>query len=193
MQSVRSHCRVGSRVCSSGLLASLAAALGLLVLTPSSALAGRGGVGTRSGATGSSAAGGRFVQGELLVRFRDGVASAQRASVLSALGGHVTHRLPLPGVDLVTLSGDSSVPRAAKVAERSRAVVYAEPNFIYHTDSPTPNDPLFGQHWGLDNTGQTVDPNGFPLSGTPDADIDAPEAWDLSTGSPTVKVAVVDT
>ena len=29
-------------------------------------------------------------------------------------------------------------------------------------------------------------------TGTPDADIDAPEAWDLSRGSPNVTVAVID-
>jgi hypothetical protein len=38
--------------------------------------------------------------------------------------------------------------------------------------------------WGLHNTGQ----NG----GTPDADIDAPEAWDTATGSADVVVAVID-
>ncbi len=47
-----------------------------------------------------------------------------------------------------------------------------------------PNDPLFNELWGLNNTGQG--------GGTPDADIDAPEAWDVSTGSTGV-VAVVDT
>jgi subtilisin family serine protease len=40
-----------------------------------------------------------------------------------------------------------------------------------------PNDPSFGQQWGLNNTGQ----NG----GTPDADIDAPEAWNLTTSGMT--------
>lgn len=52
-----------------------------------------------------------------------------------------------------------------------------------------PNDTRFGEQWGLHNTGQS--------SGTPDADIDAPEAWDFSTGGisslgDTVVVAVVD-
>ena len=48
-----------------------------------------------------------------------------------------------------------------------------------------PNDSNFGQQWGMDNTGQS--------GGTPDADIDAPEAWDIHQGSSDVLVAVLDT
>ncbi len=53
----------------------------------------------------------------------------------------------------------------------------------------TPNDPSFSRQYGLHNTGQTVE--GVP--GVPDADIDAPEAWDISIGSASVIVAVIDT
>ncbi|MEG4280502.1 S8 family serine peptidase [Microcoleus sp. MON1_C1] len=49
----------------------------------------------------------------------------------------------------------------------------------------TPSDPRLNQLWGLNNTGQS--------SGTFDADIDAPEAWDLQKGSTNVVVAVIDT
>ena len=47
-----------------------------------------------------------------------------------------------------------------------------------------PNDPFYGDQWGLDNTGQ----NG----GTPGIDIHAEEAWDITTGSSDVIVAVLD-
>lgn len=50
---------------------------------------------------------------------------------------------------------------------------------------PLPDDPKFSQQWGLDNTGQT--------GGTVDADIDAPDAWNITTGSDTIVVAVIDT
>ena len=49
-----------------------------------------------------------------------------------------------------------------------------EPDFLIWADA-IPNDPLFSQLWGLNNTGQT--------GGLADADIDAPEAWSISTGS----------
>ena len=50
----------------------------------------------------------------------------------------------------------------------------------------TPNDPGFGSLWGLQNTGQS------PYNGTPGADISAPQAWQATTGSSDVTVAVVD-
>ncbi|MCJ7680766.1 MAG: peptidase S8, partial [Candidatus Aminicenantes bacterium] len=62
-------------------------------------------------------------------------------------------------------------------------VEFAEPDKIIHL-SRLPNDSRFGSLWGLHNTGQT--------GGTYDADIDAPEAWNLTTGSRTVVVAVID-
>jgi serine protease len=65
----------------------------------------------------------------------------------------------------------------AAALERNPEVLYAEPNWIYHT-SATPNDPRFPDLWGLNQPS--------------DADIDAPEAWDLQTGSGNVIVAVVD-
>jgi hypothetical protein len=47
-----------------------------------------------------------------------------------------------------------------------------------------PNDPEFAQQWMLHNTGQT--------GGVADADIDAPEAWSVTTGSMATVVAVLD-
>ena len=47
-----------------------------------------------------------------------------------------------------------------------------------------PNDPNFGKQWGFHNTGQS--------SGTPDADIDAPEGWDIQKGNTNVIVAIID-
>ena len=48
-----------------------------------------------------------------------------------------------------------------------------------------PNDPSFSQLYGMNNTGQT--------GGNNDADIDAPEAWDKTTGTGQTIVAVIDT
>ena len=67
-------------------------------------------------------------------------------------------------------------------------VEYAEPNFIVHAVS-TPNDPRFGELWGLQNTGQTI----LGIPGKAGADIGVTSAWNISTGSRSFVVAVIDT
>ncbi len=65
------------------------------------------------------------------------------------------------------------------------SVRYAEPNMVDRLHV-IPNDPNFSKQWHYHNTGQV------PPGGTVDADIDAPEAWDVTTGSSTIKVGVLD-
>ena len=60
-----------------------------------------------------------------------------------------------------------------------------EPDLAVRTAATVSNDPSFGSLWGMHNTGQS--------GGTPDADIDAPQAWDLARGDGSVVVAVIDT
>lgn len=64
------------------------------------------------------------------------------------------------------------------------AVLYAEPDYMVKANV-MPNDSRFDELWAMHNTGQT--------GGTDDADIDAPEAWEISTGSSDVVVGVIDT
>ena len=75
-------------------------------------------------------------------------------------------------------------PNLVDTLERDVRVRYAEPNFILQI-AKEPNDPDWENLWALNNTGQT--------GGTVDADIDALEGWDVTTGSSTVVVAVIDT
>jgi hypothetical protein len=75
----------------------------------------------------------------------------------------------------------------AQLSARSD-VLYAEPNYIVYADD-TPDDPRFGELWGLLNVGQTI--NG--VIGTPGADIGATRAWDAARGSRNTVVGVVDT
>jgi serine protease len=71
---------------------------------------------------------------------------------------------------------------------RNRAVVYVEPNYVVHAVT-IPNDPSFGQLWGLRNTGQVIQ----GTAGVAGADIKAEPAWTVTTGTSTVVVGVVDT
>lgn len=95
----------------------------------------------------------------------------------------------LPGLQptfLVATQGQAfEVFAHARELSHLEQVPWAEPDFILErTPLAIPNDPLFGQLWHLDNTGQT--------GGLASADINAPAAWDISTGSPLITVAVLD-
>jgi len=69
-------------------------------------------------------------------------------------------------------------------AAATPAVAYVEPDFAIAPERFS-GDPSFGSLWGLHNTGQS--------GGLADADIDAPAAWDVTTGSRSVVIAVIDT
>ncbi|HBA82551.1 MAG TPA: hypothetical protein DCZ95_00510 [Verrucomicrobia bacterium] len=128
-----------------------------------------------------------FVSGELLVRFADGVTGAARTALLNSLGGGKIlreYRL-VPGLTRVSLPSGSKVEDALRSFNGKSGVAYAAPNYVVRALDTIPNDSRFGELWGLSNTGQ--------LGGTVDADIDAPQAWDLQQGSTGVIVAVVDT
>jgi thermitase len=149
---------------------------------------------------------GRFVPGEILVKFRPGVTADAKADAHRLAGGTPRSEIARTGVQLVSVpAGDQS---AAMVRyERNPNVLYAEPNFIRSVPTPTatlvptvvPGDYYFDEQWALHNTGQQFYCIPWIIGelcfyvGTPDADIDAPEAWAISTGSPAVTVAVVDT
>ena len=68
------------------------------------------------------------------------------------------------------------------------AIEYAEPDYILST-AVQPNDLNFPLQWGLHNTGQQI----LGISGKVDADIDLPEALDITKGSQDIIIAIVDT
>lgn len=78
---------------------------------------------------------------------------------------------------------DSSALITRRAPGNYSAIEYIEPDFAIEL-ARFPNDEKLGFQWGLHNSGA----NG----GTPDADVDAFEAWDISTGGE-VACAIVDT
>ncbi|UCE36125.1 MAG: S8 family serine peptidase [Thermoplasmata archaeon] len=91
---------------------------------------------------------------------------------------------PLSNIFVFTFPEKTNLRKAASEYANDLNVEFAEPNFLYHPLG-VPNDPYFDMQWALNNTGQT--------GGTPDADIDAPEAWDLEQGDPSITIAIIDT
>jgi subtilisin family serine protease len=137
-----------------------------------------------------------FVPGQVLVRFREDAAVSKNRANLSL----VTRDARQISLQLERLDGRDFVPglRLARVApEETFAaiealaarpdVLYAEPNYLRHKNA-VPNDPRYPELWGLKNTGQPV----YSHPGTPGSDIKAEQAWDITTGSRSVVVGVVD-
>ena len=79
----------------------------------------------------------------------------------------------------------------ANLYSENPITVFSVFNYIVRTEhSPAvPNDEYFEEQWPLDNTGF----NSGDTPGTEDADIDAPEGWDISTGSSDIVIAILDT
>ncbi|HYO56956.1 S8 family peptidase [Archangium sp.] len=124
------------------------------------------------------------VSGELLVRFRsDNKVSAAR--IHGAMGAQVVRTYQsISGLQRVSLPPGVGVELAAEAYRADPDVLYAEPNYLYSIDR-TPDDPEFDELWGMHNIGQS--------SGTADADLNMPDAWELTTGSEEAIIAVIDT
>ena len=91
----------------------------------------------------------------------------------------------LDGLQLVRVPDGMTAEELIAACNASGAFEYAEPDHLVHA-AVSPNDPDYtnGSLWGLHNFGQS--------NGMEDADIDAPEAWDVIHDAPGIIVAVVD-
>ncbi len=74
----------------------------------------------------------------------------------------------------------SKIDSVIVALSKEPGVLFAEKNM----DAKLFDDPTYSNQWHLNNTGQS--------GGTNDADIDAPEAWAIFSGSSSVKIAVID-
>lgn len=129
----------------------------------------------------------RAVPGEFLVKFRAPVSAAYAANVMATAAFHLKHSyLSVPGLQRAVASPGVDTRAMAAVLAAQPGVEYVEPNFIVHAMA-VPNDPAFSFQWPLHNVGQ----NGG--SSTANPDIGALAAWDITTGSSQVVVAVIDT
>lgn len=135
-----------------------------------------------------------YIAGEVLVKFKPTATSQARSRVGSRLASVSTQAIGKTGVALLKLSGAYTVEQAVAAAHLDPNVEYAQPNYLYYA-SVAPNDPNYGQLWGLKNTGQTLtDPSyGTNNPGTVGNDINAEAAWDHITDCSAVVVAVLDT
>jgi thermitase len=141
-------------------------------------------------AASAAGGGGRGASSEpaaVIVRFERDADAADRRAARGAADVAFEQTLPVAGMQVVRPDAGTSVQEAVARLEQSGSVRYAEPD-VERRAFVTPDDEFFTSQWGLHNTGQAI----RAVSGTVDADIDAPEAWDLTTGSREVTIAVID-
>jgi subtilisin family serine protease len=131
-----------------------------------------------------------FVPGQALVRFKPGrafegrtnVAVARRELSATPAENSVTQAIDIEvnrfagseivdGLRLARMPTDKTLETVAALQSRDD-VLYAEPNYLRHLEV-TPNDPSFSSLYAM------------PLIG-------APQAWDVTTGSRNIVVAVID-
>ena len=127
--------------------------------------------------------GSEFAEGQIIVKLEEDATPADLAALNRRNDARTEEDLPLSELNVVDLPNDLGVGEAVQRYEASPAVEYAEPDFLLRP-TISPNDPSNSRLYGLNNTGQS--------GGTPDADVDAKEAWDTTTGAPGTVVAVVD-
>ena len=149
------------------------------------------------------------VPGELIVKLKPGQENAF-FSISKSLDIELKETISLSYGKLFLVRYENSIKMDSvqKMLESNDEVISANPNFIYSIVNPikeidfnsiinppqnlsTPNDPRFGELWGLNNTGSND--SGSSRNGVEGADIGAMEVWDLTRGSREVRVAVIDT
>lgn len=130
-----------------------------------------------------------FVPGEYVVRLKPNMVMTNNLSMASMLGSYVKTTIPALNIVVVKRPVFETIDSAVKTLGANSFVEIVEPNYIYHMNKES-NDPDFGKLWGLKNVGQK-DPKG--QVGVAGVDIDAVKAWDITTGSDKMVVAVIDT
>ncbi len=114
-----------------------------------------------------------YVSGEILVKFKPTVSRLGAQSTLVAQDLQVTGAVQSIDVLKVEVEPGEELETIAEL-QRDPNVLYAEPNYIAFAFDTVPNDPQYGNQWGLPK-------------------ISAPAAWDVTTGGSDVVIAVVDT
>ena len=122
----------------------------------------------------------------ILVKPKAGVRRAELEQIYEHRGCHLHREYPEVGsLQVIEVAPPLTIEAQLDHFRASRFFEYVEPDRVVRS-TYMPNDPLLrnGTLWNLDNIGL----NG----GSADADIDAPEAWDIQNDASGIIVAVID-
>ena len=130
-----------------------------------------------------------YVKGELLIRIKSCTPRTLHR-IKDRFGGSFIKRFRHTGTYHIKLPDHMSVEEAVALYANDPDVLRVEPNYLRMATSGNPPDDTFFEDllWGLNNTGQRIS----GTFGTVDADINALEAWELTTDCSGVVIAVID-
>jgi subtilisin family serine protease len=141
-----------------------------------------------------------YIEGEIIVKYKNTKinlnTASGRATALNFNNSKFLEKkeeLRKNNTSVLKIKDAKTVEQKIAELKNDPNVEYAQPNYQYYPTEITTNDTFKNLLWGLDNTGQTINGSYGNITGTSDADIDAPEAWAISEGSENeVIVAVID-
>lgn len=108
----------------------------------------------------------------ILVQFRPGASLPQVAEAHRQMGGKAKEVIPGVGVQVIEVPRGHAIARARAYSAHP-LVTYAEPDRAARATG-SPDDPWFANQWGM-------------------VRVQAPEAWEVTTGSAAINVAILDT
>ncbi|GCL34396.1 putative peptidase [Planktothrix agardhii CCAP 1459/11A] len=143
-----------------------------------------------------------FSSDRVIVKLKPGANSNEISNLQAQIGVTKVSTASQLGIDIWQIPS-GTVEKIISTYKNDPRFEYIEPDYIITLEdvekpssatessekitpqATTPNDPGYSQLWGLNNTGQS--------GGTADADIDAPEAWDIQKGNQNLVIGVIDT
>jgi len=127
---------------------------------------------------------------EICIKFKPEVSEQQKSNLLNSLRLQIKKSFHFGDI-LIVSEKDKTLEVANKIFETG-LVRYSQPNFLVKITpcgGEIPNDTYFNKQFNLHNTGQVINDG---HTGLEDADVDAPEAWQITKGSSDIIIAIID-
>lgn len=130
------------------------------------------------------------IQDRIIVRLKSDKDLALMNKIAKGFNLSIAERNEFDPLMFVLRTSKESKGNALEIANKlaeSNAFDYAEPDFLLLLKRFNTNDGFLGYQWSLNNTGSSIQYNG-----TPGADMHVFNAWGITNGSSSIKVAVID-
>ncbi len=113
-----------------------------------------------------------YVPGELVVKYKNKTDLKTKKNLYKKLNALKSSKVK-NNIEKLKFSDESDIEKIAKIAQKDPNVKYAEPNYLFKT-SVIPNDTDYSVQWALSKTNM-------------------PSGWDITTGTASNIVAIIDT